>query len=177
MSFGPQLSDEKTMPQSPGLTERILVVEDDPAVQKALKRMFEDEGFAVETHSNGRAGLDSFYANAPSATILDLRLPKLAGQHLCQEMKAAAPSIPVIVLSAFSDVHHKVLLLDMGADDYVTKPFSPRELLWLTFRSEPRFSVIEEYADSTFLAPSAYSFHPRYFSGAMSKKTSSASLV
>ena len=129
MSLGPQLSDEKTIPQSPGLTGRILVVEEDPAVQKALKRIFEAEGFAVETHSDGRAGLDSFYANAPSATILDLRLPKLSGQHLCQEMKAAAPSTPVIVLSALSEVHHKVILLDMGADDYVTKPFSPRELL------------------------------------------------
>jgi DNA-binding response OmpR family regulator len=131
MSLESLLSAEQTtyQAQSLGLTGRILVVEDDPSVQKALKRLFEVEGFAVEIHSDGRAGLDSFYAQAPSATILDLRLPKLSGQHLCKEMKAAAPSIPIIVLSASAELHDKVLLLDMGADDYVTKPFSPRELL------------------------------------------------
>jgi DNA-binding response OmpR family regulator len=105
------------------------VVEDDLSVQKILKRLFEAEGFAVETHSDGRAGLDSFYADAPSATILDLHLPKLSGQHLCQEMKAAAPSVPIIVLTASSDLNDKLVLLEMGADDYITKPFSPRELL------------------------------------------------
>jgi DNA-binding response OmpR family regulator len=116
-------------PRSPELTDRILVVEDDPSVHKVLKRLFEAEGFAVEAHSDGRAGLDSFYADAPSATILDLNLPKLSGKHLCREMKTTAPSIPIIVLSASCDPHDKVALLEMGADDYVTKPFSPRELL------------------------------------------------
>jgi DNA-binding response OmpR family regulator len=105
------------------------VVEDDPSVQKILKRLFEAEGFAVEAHSDGRAGLDSFYADAPSATILDLNLPELSGRHLCREMKATAPSIPIIVLSASCGPRDKIALLEMGADDYVTKPFSPRELL------------------------------------------------
>lgn len=105
------------------------MVEDDPSIQKVLKRLLEPEGFAVEARSDGQTGLDSFYTNPPSATILDLYLPTLSGQHLCKEMKAAVPSIPIIVLSGSSDVHDKVLLLDMGADDYVTKPFSPRELL------------------------------------------------
>src|SRR5216684_6601667 len=128
MRPGFQLSGEQTRCQPPS-PDRILVVEDDPSVQRILKRLFEAEGFAVETHSDGRAGLDSFHADAPSATILDLNLPKLSGQHLCQEMKAAAPSVPIIVLSASCDVHDKVILLEMGADDYITKPFSPRELL------------------------------------------------
>jgi DNA-binding response OmpR family regulator len=105
------------------------VVEDDPSVQRILKRLFGAEGLAVDMYSDGRAGLDSFHADAPSATILDLRLPTLSGKHLCREMKAATPSIPIIVLSASSDLDDKVALLEMGADDYVTKPFSPRELL------------------------------------------------
>jgi DNA-binding response OmpR family regulator len=130
MSFGHRLSDEQTgRPQSPELTDRILVVEDDPSVRRILKRLFEAEGLAVDMYSDGRAGLDSFHAEAPSATILDLHLPTLSGKHLCREMKAAAPSIPIIVLSASSDLDDKVALLEMGADDYVTKPFSPRELL------------------------------------------------
>jgi DNA-binding response OmpR family regulator len=108
---------------------RILVVEDDPSVQKALKRLFETEGYMVEIQNNGRSALESFQAAPPAVIILDLRLPKLSGSDLCKEVKAAAPTLPIVVLSATSDVSDKVLLLELGADDYVTKPFSPRELL------------------------------------------------
>jgi DNA-binding response OmpR family regulator len=108
---------------------RILVVEDDPAVQKALKRLFETEGYAVEVQANGQSALESFHAAPPAAIILDLRLPKLSGRDLCKEVKAQTPTLPIVVLSATSDVSDKVLLLELGADDYVTKPFSPRELL------------------------------------------------
>jgi two-component system, OmpR family, alkaline phosphatase synthesis response regulator PhoP len=131
MVYGSKSSAEEIryQPQSANLTNRILVVEDDPSVQKILKRLFEAEGFAVEGHLNGRTGLDSFHADAPAAAILDLHLPKLSGQHLCKEMKTAAPSIPIIILTASSDLDDEVTLLQMGADDYITKPFSPRELL------------------------------------------------
>jgi DNA-binding response OmpR family regulator len=131
MVFGSKSSDEQTryQPQSANLTNRILVVEDDPSVQKILKRLFEAEGFAVEAHLNGLTGLDSFQADAPAAAILDLHLPKLSGQHLCKEMKTAAPSIPIIILTASCDLNDEITLLQMGADDYITKPFSPRELL------------------------------------------------
>jgi DNA-binding response OmpR family regulator len=108
---------------------RILVVEDDPAVQKALKRLFESEGYAVEIQGNGKSALESFQVAPPAVIILDLRLPKLSGSDLCKEVKAQAPTLPIVVLSATSDVSDKVLLLELGADDYVTKPFSPRELL------------------------------------------------
>jgi DNA-binding response OmpR family regulator len=131
MSFGHKVSEDQTRhrPQSLELSDRILVIEDDPCVQRILKRLFEAEGLAVDTCSDGRAGLDSFHADAPSATILDLNLPNLSGRHLCREMKATAPSIPILVLSASCDLQDKVALLEMGADDYITKPFSPRELL------------------------------------------------
>src|SRR6202161_837731 len=131
MGLGSNTPDDQTVTQrpSPELTKRILVVEDDPSVQKILKRILEAEGFAVEAHLDGRAGLDSFHADAPSAAILDLHLPTLSGQHLCKEMKAAAPSIPIVILTASCDLNDKVILLEMGADDYITKPFSPRELM------------------------------------------------
>src|ERR1700719_2214994 len=108
---------------------RILVVEDDPAVQKALKRLFESEGYTVEVQGNGKSALESFQAAPPAIVILDQRLPKLSGGDVCKEIKAQAPTLPIVVLSATSDVSDKVLLLELGADDYVTKPFSPRELL------------------------------------------------
>jgi DNA-binding response OmpR family regulator len=109
--------------------EKILVVEDDLAVQKALRRLFESEDYAVELTPDGKAGLEAFHSSPPSAVVLDLRLPGLRGYDLCREIKKKAPSLPVIVLSAKTDVADKVLLLELGADDYVTKPFSPRELL------------------------------------------------
>src|ERR1700693_1220197 len=108
---------------------RILVVEDDPAVQKALKRLFETDGYTVEVQGNGKSALESFQAAPPAVVILDLRLPKLNGGDVCKEIKAQAPTLPIVVLSATSDVSDKVLLLEIGAHDYVTKPFSPRELL------------------------------------------------
>jgi DNA-binding response OmpR family regulator len=109
--------------------ERILVVEDDRPVQKALKRLFEAEGFAVDIQADGKSAIEAFRASAPSAIVLDLRLPAMSGRDVCQEIKQQTPSLPIIILSAASDVSDKVLLLELGADDYVTKPFSPRELL------------------------------------------------
>jgi len=110
-------------------TDRILVVEDDRAVQKALKRLFEAEGYSVQIAPDGNAAVEIFRAGAPSAVVLDLRLPGLSGREVCREFKTQSPVTPIIVLSATSDVSDKVLLLELGADDYVTKPFSPRELL------------------------------------------------
>ena len=109
--------------------DRVLVVEDDRAVQKALLRLFEGEEYSVEVAPDGTAGLERFRARHPSAVVLDLRLPGLAGQDVCRKMKELAPTIPIIILSAKTEVTDKVLLLELGADDYVTKPFSPRELL------------------------------------------------
>src|SRR5206468_11653930 len=73
--------------------------------------------------------LDAFRATGPAAIVLDLRLPSMSGRDVCREIKQQSPAVPVIVLSAATDVSDKVLLLELGADDYVTKPFSPRELL------------------------------------------------
>jgi DNA-binding response OmpR family regulator len=109
--------------------ERILVIEDDRAVQKALKRLFEGEGFVVDVAGNGAVGLEMFRLTPPSVLVLDLSLPGTPGQDVCREISQAAPSVPIIILSARTEVMDKVLLLELGAHDYVTKPFSPRELL------------------------------------------------
>jgi len=107
----------------------ILVVEDDSRIQKALHRLFSAEGYEVKCAANGTAGLEIFQAGSLEAVVLDLMLPGVSGRELCKTMKRAAPDTPVIILSAVSEVADKVLLLELGADDYVTKPFSPRELL------------------------------------------------
>lgn len=107
----------------------ILVVEDDPRMQKVLKRIFAEQSYSIRVAGDGKTGLELFRAHRPVAVVLDLILPQISGRELCQTMKSLSPDTPVIVLSAITEVVDKVLLLELGADDYVTKPFSPRELM------------------------------------------------
>jgi DNA-binding response OmpR family regulator len=107
----------------------ILIIEDDPRIQRALQRQFTAEGYDVHVEGEGPSGLAACKTMRPAAVVLDLMLPGLSGRHVCKEIKAWAPDLPVIVLSAVTEVADKVLLLETGADDYMTKPFSPRELL------------------------------------------------
>jgi len=89
--------------------DRILVVEDDRAVHRALKRLFEPEGYVVQAALDGPSGVESFRTTPPSAVVLDMRLPGMTGRDVCREMKQIAVSVPVIILSAASDVMDKVL--------------------------------------------------------------------
>jgi DNA-binding response OmpR family regulator len=106
----------------------ILVIEDDPRMQKVLRRIFVDEHYAVVVAGDGQTGLELFRSERPLAVVLDLILPRISGRELCQTFKSLSPETPIVVLSAISEVVDKVLLLELGADDYMTKPFSPREL-------------------------------------------------
>jgi DNA-binding response OmpR family regulator len=108
--------------------ETILVIEDEADVQKVVKREFESAGYTVQLANDGTSGLESFKTNSPSAIVLDLCLPGMLGKEVCQRVRKESPTVPIVVLSALADVSDKVLLLEIGADDYVTKPFSPREL-------------------------------------------------
>jgi len=116
------------------IMETILIVEDDQSTQKALKRLFESEGYAVEIRGDGKSALEAFRTAAPTAIILDLRLPVVSGKvvsgkDVCREIRQQSSTQPIIVLSASTEEEDKVVLLELGADDYVTKPFSPREVL------------------------------------------------
>jgi DNA-binding response OmpR family regulator len=106
----------------------ILIIEDDPRMQKVLRRIFTEERYAALVAGDGQTGLDLFRREKPLAVVLDLILPNISGRELCQAFKELSPETPIVVLSAITEVADKVLLLELGADDYVTKPFSPREL-------------------------------------------------
>ena len=106
----------------------ILIIEDDPRMQKVLRRIFTEERYAAVVAGDGQTGLELFRSERPLAVVLDLILPHISGRELCQTFKSQASEIPIVVLSAITEVADKVLLLELGADDYVTKPFSPREL-------------------------------------------------
>ena len=109
--------------------QKILLIEDDRSIHKALKLLFETEGFELAIAQDGEAGLEMFRAAPPALVILDLKLPKLAGGDVCREIRKGSATVPIIVLSAAAKEVDKVVLLELGADDYVTKPFSPKELL------------------------------------------------
>lgn len=107
----------------------VLVVEDSRAMQRTLRRLFESDTLSVTVAGDGLAALEAFRSTVPDVVVLDLKLPGLSGKDLCREFKVIAGGVPIVVLSANADVDDKVLLLELGADDYVTKPFSPKELL------------------------------------------------
>ena len=122
----PEKSNTDTAPTASLGT--ILIIEDDPRMQRVLRRIFTEERYAAVVAGDGHIGLDMFQSERPLAVVLDLILPSISGRELCQKFKSLASEVPVVVLSAISEVADKVLLLELGADDYVTKPFSPREL-------------------------------------------------
>ena len=136
--------------------DTILVVEDSRAMQRTLQRLFEADGLRVQIASDGIAGLESFRKQTPDVVVLDLKLPRLPGKEVCRAFKAHAAGVPIVVLSANCEVEDKVLLLELGADDYVTKPFSPRELLARVRRAMRRGVPAVTDAAAAASAPAAH---------------------
>lgn len=106
----------------------LLVVEDDENISAAISDYFSRAGYNVQTAEDGLAGVQSALHDHPDAIVLDLMLPKMDGLAVCRELREKAPYIPILMVTAKDDVVDKVLGLEMGADDYITKPFSLREL-------------------------------------------------
>jgi DNA-binding response OmpR family regulator len=105
----------------------VLVVEDDRTVSEVVGRYLEREGFAVEAAYDGAVALERALADPPELVVLDLMIPSLDGFEVCRRLRAVAP-VPVIMLTARGEESDRIVGLDLGADDYVSKPFSPREL-------------------------------------------------
>lgn len=107
----------------------ILLVEDEPAMQLGLKDNLEFESYVVDIAGDGESGLEKIKANRYDLVLLDVMLPKLSGFDVCKAARAAGVATPIVLLTARGEEIDKVLGLELGADDYVTKPFSVRELL------------------------------------------------
>lgn len=110
------------------MPERVLIVEDETSVAEAVAYTLEREGFATEIAADGRAALEAFEADPPALVILDLMLPGLSGWQLFTAFRRRA-DVPIIMLTARAEEADRVAGLEMGADDYVLKPFSMRELV------------------------------------------------
>ena len=109
--------------------EKILIIEDEADLVKGLKLNLADEGYDVEWAADGGEGLRRALEEAPDLIILDIMLPGMNGLEVCRELRQKKTNIPVIMLTAKGDEVDKVVGLEIGADDYMTKPFSVRELL------------------------------------------------
>ena len=112
---------------APPVAARVLIIEDDDTVAEVVGRYLAREGYEVEIESDGAAGLDRALSDPPDLVVLDLMLPSLGGLEVCKRIRAAAP-VPVIILTALGEETDRIVGLELGADDYVAKPFSPREL-------------------------------------------------
>jgi DNA-binding response OmpR family regulator len=111
------------------MKEKILVVEDEIKIARFIELELKYEGYDVTIASDGRMGLEMFNEGGTDLVLLDLMLPRLSGIEVCRRIRQANANVPIIMLTAKDDVSDKVMGLDMGADDYMTKPFEIEELL------------------------------------------------
>ena len=129
--------------------QTVLVIDDDAALRDTIGLMLENEGFRPALAADGRSGFKLALTLKPALVLVDLRMPGLSGIEVCKQIRGAGNKTPLIVLSAIGDEMDKVLLLEIGADDYVVKPFGTRELL-ARIRALLRRSSSEETKVLTF---------------------------
>ena len=111
------------------MTSTVLVVEDDSGLSKYLKELLLDNGYFVQSAADGVLALNALQKNQPDLMILDLGLPNMSGESVCMEVRKKYPELPVIILTAKDSINDIVNGLNLGADDYMTKPFVADELL------------------------------------------------
>jgi len=107
----------------------VLIIEDDPALLRGLSDNFESQAYRVQLARDGREGLSAALANPPDLLLLDIMLPRMNGYEICRAVRAKQLEMPIIMLTAKGQEEDIIRGLELGADDYVTKPFSIRELL------------------------------------------------
>jgi two-component system alkaline phosphatase synthesis response regulator PhoP len=110
-------------------SELILLVDDEPSIIQLARMYFERDGFRILEAADGEAALDAISKHKPSLIVLDVMLPKLDGFDVCRRLRSQGDQTPVIMLTARDEDIDKIIGLELGADDYLTKPFNPRELI------------------------------------------------
>ncbi len=133
------------------MKSKILIVEDEPAMVAGLRDNFEYEGYEVISAEDGVSGLERALNDNPDLVVLDVMMPRMSGLDVCKQLKTKRPSVPIIMLTARGQEIDKVVGLELGADDYVTKPFSVRELM-------ARVKAVLRRVSSPLPAPEIYKF-------------------
>lgn len=140
-------AEERVKSSTGQATAKILVVEDEPNMVAGLRDNFEFEGYQVITARDGVEGLQKALDESPDLVVLDVMMPRMSGLEVCKQLRAKRGSIPIIMLTARGQEVDKVVGLELGADDYVTKPFSIRELLARVKAVLRRSSVVPKDQD------------------------------
>jgi two-component system, OmpR family, alkaline phosphatase synthesis response regulator PhoP len=110
-------------------SELILLVDDEPSIIQLARMYFERDGFRVQDVADGESALEAVAKHHPALIVLDVMLPKLDGFEVCRKLRTSGDQTPIIMLTARDEDIDKILGLELGADDYLTKPFNPRELI------------------------------------------------
>ncbi|WP_433743600.1 response regulator [Falsibacillus pallidus] len=133
------------------MSKKVLVVEDEQSISTLLKYNLEQAGFDALTAADGEEGIEMAISHKPDLMILDLMLPRLDGIEVCKQLRQKKIMTPILMLTAKDDEFDKVLGLELGADDYMTKPFSPREVIArvkaILRRSQVQSELLEEQED------------------------------
>jgi len=140
-------AEERVKSSAGQAAAKILVVEDEPNMVAGLRDNFEFEGYQVITARDGVEGLQRALDESPDLVVLDVMMPRMSGLEVCKQLRAKRGSIPIIMLTARGQEVDKVVGLELGADDYVTKPFSIRELLARVRAVLRRTSVVPKDQD------------------------------
>lgn len=149
------------------MTQKILVVDDEQSIVTLLKYNLETAGYLVEVAYDGEEALQKLNAVQPDLVVLDVMLPKLDGIEVCKTIRSDRNLVPILMLTAKDDEFDRVLGLELGADDYMTKPFSPREVVArvkaILRRSKQVHSQKEEETDSEDVIIGSIKIRPEYF--------------
>ncbi len=138
--------------------ETVWLVEDEQGIADTLVYMLQQEGFAVEVFERGLPVLDKARQLVPDVMILDVGLPDISGFELCRQLLALHPALPVLFLTARSEEVDRLLGLEIGADDYVAKPFSPREVCVFTPRSVRQGAHLTASGEEVLVAVSRHPY-------------------
>ena len=129
-------------------SELILLVDDEPSIIQLARMYFERDGFRVQEVVDGESALEAVAKHHPALIVLDVMIPKLDGFEVCRKLRAGGDQTPIIMLTARDEDIDKIIGLELGADDYLTKPFNPRELI-ARVKAILRRSDNQKQADST----------------------------
>lgn len=157
------------------MNERILIIEDDENIRDVCRRYMEREGYKVETADDGLEGWRKFQLHEPDLVVVDLMMPKKDGYQLCQDIRQQSDT-PIIILTARGDERDRVMGLTLGADDYMTKPFSPRELI-LRMHNIFRRMTLGSSRDSDAGEPGSLEFNSLTIDSAMRRVEIAGRLV
>lgn len=148
------------------MSQKVLVVDDEQSIVTLLQYNLQQSGFEVVTAYDGEEGLEKIFSEKPDIVVLDLMLPKIDGVEVCKSVRNEKNQVPILMLTAKDDEFDKVLGLELGADDYMTKPFSPREViarLKAILRRSNSLKMVEDESDKKEIIIGKIKVLPEHF--------------